>query len=214
MKVFLDTADIAEIRQAAATGLLDGITTNPSLVAKTKRTFADILRDITALVNGPISAEVISTNPAGMVREGHTLARIHSNIVVKLPMTRTAMPVVRQLADEGIPTNVTLVFSVNQAMLAAKAGASYVSPFVGRLDDIGEDGMMLVSDIIHVYHNYGVQTKVLAASIRHPQHVKQALELGADAATMPLAVFEQLFGHPLTDAGLKKFLHDWKNAQP
>lgn len=210
MKIFLDTANIDEIRQAAATGVLDGVTTNPSLVAKTGQPFEDILREIVQLVDGPISAEVIGTTTSEMLREGKALAQIHPNITVKLPMIKAAMPVVRELVTAGTMVNVTLVFSVNQALLAAKAGATFVSPFVGRLDDIGEDGMMLVSDILHVYHTYGFTTKVLAASLRHPQHVKQAAEHGADIATIPLTVFEQLFLHPLTDLGLKKFLNDWK----
>jgi transaldolase len=210
MKIFLDTAAVAEIEQAAVTGLLDGITTNPSLVAKSGRPLTDVLLDIIKLVNGPISAEVLSTDSAGMLAEGKTLAAIHPNITVKLPMIPAALPVVKQLHEAGIMTNVTLVFSVNQALLAAKAGATFVSPFVGRLDDIGEDGMMVVSDILHVYKNYGYNTQVLAASLRHPQHVKQAAELGVDAATLPYSVFVQLFNHPLTTAGLAKFLSDAK----
>lgn len=210
MKIFLDTAEIREIEQAAQTGLLDGITTNPSLVAKSGRALADVITEIAQLVNGPISAEVLGTTAADMLAEGRKLAAIHPNITVKLPMIAAAMPVVKQLNQAGIKTNVTLVFSVNQALLAAKAGATFVSPFVGRLDDIGEDGMMLVSDIVHVYRNYGFTTQVLAASMRHPQHVKQAAELGADVATLPYSVFMQLFNHPLTTAGLEKFLSDAK----
>lgn len=210
MKIFLDTAEIKEIQQAAQTGLLDGITTNPSLVAKSGRALADVIAEIAKLVDGPISAEVLSLNTADMIAEGMKLAAIHPNITVKLPMIASAMPAVKQLHHAGIKTNVTLVFSVNQALLAAKAGATFVSPFVGRLDDIGEDGMMLVSDIVHVYKNYGFKTQVLAASMRHPQHVKQAAEIGADVATLPYSVFMQLFNHPLTAAGLEKFLSDAK----
>lgn len=213
MKLFLDTAIIDEIKKAATTGLLDGVTTNPSLVAKSGRKFEEVLREIVAIVNGPISAEVISTTTQEMLEEGRKLAKIHPNITVKLPMIPQAMPVVRQLTSEGVMVNVTLIFSANQALLAAKAGATFVSPFVGRLDDIQEDGMKVVSDIIHVYRNYGFKTQVLVASVRHPQHVKQALELGADVATMPFSVFQQLFQHPLTDIGLKKFLDDWKKVK-
>lgn len=210
MKIFLDTAEIKEIQQAAQTGLLDGITTNPSLVAKSGRTLADVITEIAQLVDGPISAEVLSTTTTDMIAEGMKLAAIHPNITVKLPMIAAAMPAVKQLNQAGIKTNVTLIFSVNQALLAAKAGATFVSPFVGRLDDIGEDGMMLVSDIVHIYKNYGFKTQVLAASIRHPQHVKQAAEIGADVATLPYSVFMQLFNHPLTATGLEKFLSDAK----
>ncbi|EKD76232.1 MAG: hypothetical protein ACD_43C00184G0005, partial [uncultured bacterium] len=173
MKIFLDTAEISEIQQAASSGLLDGVTTNPSLVAKTGRPLAEVLLDIIAIVDGPISAEVLSTDSAGMLAEGKKLAAIHKNIAVKLPMIPAALPVVKELSQAGIMTNVTLVFSVNQALLAAKAGATFVSPFVGRLDDIGEDGMLLVTDILRVFKNYGFKTQVLAASIRHPQHVKR-----------------------------------------
>lgn len=210
MKLFLDTAIISEIKAAAATGLVDGITTNPSLVAKSGRNFTTTLKQITKLIDGPISAEVISTTSKEMLAEGLILAAIHPNITVKLPMTMAAMPVVRQLHERGIMTNVTLVFSANQALLAAKAGATFVSPFVGRLDDVGQDGMQLVSEILHVFQNYGFETQVLAASIRHPQHVFQAAQLGAHVATVPYTVFQQLSQHPLTDAGLTKFLADWK----
>lgn len=212
MKLFLDTAEISEIREAAKTGLLDGVTTNPSLVAKSGSSFEDVLKEITTVVDGPISAEVISTTTQEMLVESKRLAKIHPNIAVKLPMIPAAMPVVAELKKLGVMTNVTLVFSVNQALLAAKAGATFVSPFVGRLDDAGENGMQVVSNIIKVYRNYNFSTQVLAASIRRPEHVQQAAEIGAHIATLPYKVFEQLFQHDLTDSGLQKFLNDWKNV--
>lgn len=213
MKLFLDTAEIEEIKAGAATGLIDGITTNPTLIAKSGRNFETVIKEITEIVDGPISAEVISTDPETMLKEGMALAKIHPNVTVKLPMIPAAMPVVTALVKEGIMVNVTLVFSVNQALLAAKAGASFVSPFVGRLDDIGQDGMSLVHDILHVFQNYNLPTQVLAASIRHPQHVLAAAQAGAHVATIPYTVFEMLFTHPLTDSGLEKFLADWKTTQ-
>lgn len=212
MKLFLDTAEINEIKQAATTGLVDGITTNPTLVAKSGRKFAEVIAEIATIIDGPISAEVISTTSEEMLEEAHTLAKIHPNVVVKLPMIKEAMPIVRQLTSENIKTNVTLVFSVNQALLAAKAGATYVSPFVGRLDDSGEDGMMIVRNILQIFRNYNLTTQVLAASIRHPEHVIRAATVGAHVATLPYKVFEQLFNHPLTDQGLEKFLEDWKST--
>lgn len=213
MKIFLDTALVSEIKAAAETGLVDGVTTNPTLIAKSGRKFETVIKEIAKIVDGPISAEVISTQPKQMLKEGRALASIHPNVTVKLPMITGAMPVVKQLVSEGIMVNVTLVFSLNQALLAAKAGATFVSPFVGRLDDTGEDGMNLVSNIVHVYQNYGFTTQVLAASIRHPLHVTQAAEVGADIVTLPYTVFEQLFKHPLTDLGLVRFFNDWKQAK-
>lgn len=213
MKLFLDTAEIEEIKAGAATGLIDGITTNPSLIAKSGRDFETVIREITEIIDGPISAEVISTDTDTMLKEGRALAKIHPNVTVKVPMIAAAMPVVSALVKEGIMVNVTLVFSVNQALLAAKAGATFVSPFVGRLDDIGEDGMNLIHDIVHVYQTYHFQTQVLAASIRHPQHILGAAQAGADVATLPYNVFEMLFAHPLTASGLEKFLADWKATQ-
>ncbi|EKD78414.1 MAG: hypothetical protein ACD_41C00349G0018 [uncultured bacterium] len=208
MKLFLDTALIEEIQQAASTGLIDGVTTNPSLVAKSGRRREDVIKEICQLVDGPISAEVLATESAAMLAEAHTLAGIHPNVIIKLPMIAAALPVVTKLAAAGIRTNVTLVFSVSQALLAAKAGATYISPFVGRLDDAGENGMAVVGDIVHVMRQYDFATKVLVASVRHPDHVRQAALLGADVVTLPYAVFQELFQHPLTDAGLKKFLQD------
>lgn len=213
MKLFLDTADVNEIKLAAASGLIDGVTTNPSLVAKAGRPFETVLKEICALVNGPISAEVISVETDQMITEGRKLAKIHPNITVKLPMIAVAMPAVKQLASEGIMTNVTLVFTVNQALLAAKAGATFVSPFVGRLDDIHEPGMDVVRDIVQVFKTYDFSTQVLAASMRHPEHIKQAALAGAQVATLPYTVFQELFNHPLTDAGLKKFLADWSTLK-
>lgn len=213
MKLFLDTAEIEEIKAAATTGLIDGITTNPTLIAKSGRNFETVIKEITEIIDGPISAEVISTDTATMLEEGLALANIHPNVTVKLPMIPAAMPVVTTLAQAGIMVNVTLVFSVSQALLAAKAGATFVSPFVGRLDDIGEDGMNLVHDILHVFQNYNFSTQVLAASIRHPQHVLAAAQAGAHVATIPYSVFQMLFKHPLTDSGLEKFLADWETAQ-
>ncbi len=212
MKFFIDTADIDEIKKAHAMGLVDGVTTNPSLVAKTGRTFVEVLKEILALVDGPVSAEVTATDTEGMLAEGRGYAKLHDNVVVKIPMTLEGMVAVRKLTSEGIRTNVTLCFSATQALLAAKAGASYISPFVGRLDDISEDGMELISQILQIYKNYDFSTQVLVASVRHPIHVLTAARMGADVATMPLSVMEQLAKHPLTDIGLKKFLADWEKV--
>lgn len=209
MKFFLDTANVKEIEQAHAMGLLDGVTTNPTLLAREGRDPVSVLREICAIVDGPVSAEVISTDTAGMLHEAQNLAKLDKKIVVKIPMTRAGMRAVQRLAKEHIRANVTLVFSPTQALLAAKAGASFVSPFVGRLDDRSEDGMALVAQIIQIYNNYGFETEVLVASVRHPIHVVQAAMMGADIATMPYAVFEKLFDHPLTDSGLQQFLADW-----
>jgi transaldolase len=212
MKFFIDTASIDDIKKAHAMGLVDGVTTNPSLVAKTGRSFVEVLKEILALVDGPVSAEVTATDTEGMLTEGRGYAKLHDNVVVKIPMTLEGMVAVRKLTSEGIRTNVTLCFSATQALLAAKAGASYISPFVGRLDDISEDGMELISQILQIYKNYDFSTQVLVASVRHPIHVLTAARMGADVATMPLSVMEQLAKHPLTDIGLKKFLADWEKV--
>ncbi|HUB08192.1 MAG TPA: fructose-6-phosphate aldolase [Myxococcales bacterium] len=212
MKFFIDTADIEEIKKAHAMGMVDGVTTNPSLVAKTGRPFMDVLKDILAVVEGPVNAEVVSVDTEGMLEEGRKLAKIHDNIVVKIPMTLPGMQAVRALTAEGIRTNVTLIFSPNQALLAAKAGASYVSPFVGRLDDISEDGMAMVGQMLEIFGHYDYDTQVLVASVRSPMHVLTAARMGADVATIPFSVIEQLAKHPLTDAGLKKFLADWEKV--
>jgi transaldolase len=212
MKFFIDTADLGEIRKALDLGLCDGVTTNPSLVAKTGRKFDDVLREIVALKPGPISAEVTAVDAPGMLREAEHYARFGEDVVVKIPMTMEGMKAVKTLTARGIKTNVTLCFSPVQALLAAKAGATYISPFVGRLDDVSEDGMAMVEQIIEIYSNYGFKTQVLVASVRHPIHVLQAARLGADVATIPYKVIEQLAQHPLTDKGLKQFLADWEKV--
>ncbi|MSP91562.1 MAG: fructose-6-phosphate aldolase [Myxococcales bacterium] len=209
MKFFVDTAVVDEIRTALSWGILDGVTTNPTLVAKTGRRFEDVKREILALVKGPVSLEVTKMDFAGMMEQAHALAAEGPQVVVKVPLTKEGIQACKALSDEGIRTNVTLCFSANQALLAAKAGATYISPFVGRLDDISEDGMLLIGDILQVYRNYGFQTQVLAASIRHPVHVLQAAKLGAHVCTVPFKVLEQLFNHPLTDRGNEQFLKDW-----
>jgi transaldolase len=209
MKFFLDTANLDEIRDVASTGILDGITTNPTLISREGNAFEDQLLKICAIVDGPISAETVSVDAPGMVTEGRHLAKLHKNIVVKCPMTREGLKATKMLSDEGIRVNVTLVFSAPQAILAAKAGAYFVSPFVGRLDDIGEDGMDLISDIVQIFNNYEFKTEVLVASVRHPIHVVQAGLLGADICTLPAKVFEQMLKHPLTDRGVEQFLKDW-----
>lgn len=213
MKLFLDTAEISEINAGAKTGLIDGITTNPSLLAKSGRSFANVVKDITKIIDGPISLEVLSTTTDKMLKEGRVLAKLHPNIVVKLPMTMAAMPVVKQLRSENIPVNVTLVFSANQALLAAKAGATYVSPFIGRLDDVGENGIELIHEILQVYQNYNITTQVLAASIRHVSHIRESAMAGAQVATLPYSVFEKLAQHPLTTSGLEQFLKDSKKIK-
>ncbi len=212
MKFFLDTADVKELREAAASGLVDGVTTNPSLIAKTGRKLDEVVREIVEIVDGPISVETISTDAAGMIAEGQKFVAIHPNIVVKCPLTPEGLKATKALSGEGHQVNVTLCFSPLQALLAAKAGATYISPFVGRLDDIGHDGMLLVHEIVQVYRNYAFETQVLAASLRHPLHVLQAAKAGADVGTLPYSVFQQLFKHPLTDIGLEKFLSDWKKV--
>ncbi len=214
MKFFIDTANLDEIRKAADLGVLDGVTTNPSLIAKEGDVdFHEHLLKICEIVDGPVNGEVVSLDTEGMLREGHEVAKIHKNMIVKLPMTLDGIRACKALTDEGIRTNVTLVFSAPQALLAAKAGASFVSPFVGRLDDIGQDGMELISEIVDIYSNYDFQTEVLVASVRHPIHLTQAARMGADVATMPYKVIEQLLKHPLTDIGIEKFLKDWESTQ-
>jgi len=212
MKFFIDSAAIAEIKEAASMGIIDGVTTNPSLVAKTGRRFRDVLVEICDVVRGPVSAEVMSTSVDGMMKEARDLAALRPNIVVKIPLLPDGLKAVKLCSEEGIRTNVTLCFSATQALLAAKAGASYISPFVGRLDDVSADGMAVVADIIEIYENYGLDTQVLVASVRHPIHVLEAAKLGAHVATCPLQVLLQLTRHPLTDAGLARFLADWEKV--
>jgi transaldolase len=212
MQIFLDTADVKEIRELSSLGLVDGITTNPSLVAKEGRAFREIVDEIIRIVDGPISLEVVSTDAQAMLAEGRDLAKIHANVVVKIPLIAEGLKAVKQLTLEGIRTNVTLCFSPSQAILAAKAGAAYISPFVGRLDDISHVGMDLVRQIVTIYKNYGYPTKVLAASLRSPLHFVDAAMAGAHVCTMPPAVLRQLLKHPLTDSGLERFLADWKKV--
>jgi transaldolase len=213
MKFFVDTADVAEIRELAATGLLDGVTTNPSLIQKSGRKMLDVIAEICAAVDGPVSAEVTATDHATMLAEGRKLAKIARNVAVKVPLTPDGLKTCRVLADEGTKVNVTLCFSPAQALLAAKARAAFISPFVGRLDDIGQDGMRLIADIVQIYRAYpAFKTEVLVASIRHPIHVIESAKLGADVATLPPAVLRSLFNHPLTDKGLAAFLADWKKT--
>ena len=210
MKFFIDTANIDEIKKAHALGMVDGVTTNPSLIAKENRPFKELLREICELVDGPVNGEVVSLDAEGMVEEGRKLAAFHPSIVVKIPMTTEGLKAVKILNSENIRTNVTLIFSSMQALMAAKAGASYVSPFVGRLDDISQVGMELVSDMMNIYANYGYETEVIVASIRNPIHVVEAALIGADIATIPFKVIDQLAKHPLTDLGMEKFLADWE----
>jgi transaldolase len=212
MKLFLDTADINEIREANSWGILDGVTTNPSLVAKEGRDFREALRDICAEVKGPISAEVVSLQAEEMIAEGRDLAKIADNIVVKVPMIKEGLKAISALSADGININTTLIFSSPQALLAAKAGAAYVSPFIGRLDDIGQDGMQLVREMREIFDNYGFSCEILAASIRHPMHVVEAALAGADVGTVPFKVLDALIKHPLTDLGLQKFLKDWEKV--
>lgn len=213
MKIFLDTANVDEIRRGAELGLVDGVTTNPSLVAKEKRKFKECILEICSLVSGPVSAEVVATDAEGILKEARELASWAPNVVVKVPMIPEGLKAVKRLSAEGIKTNVTLCFSANQALLAAKAGAAYVSPFVGRLDDIGQDGMIVVREILQIFAMYKLPTQVIAASLRHPTHVKQAAFLGAHIATIPYSVFDLLFKHALTDSGLRRFLDDWANVK-
>lgn len=212
MKFFVDTADVSEIRAMAQTGLLDGVTTNPSLIAKSGRKMAEVIAEICALTNGPVSAEVTATDFDTMLAEGRYLRAIAENVCVKVPLTEAGLRTCRVLADEGTKVNVTLCFSAVQALLAAKAGAAFISPFVGRLDDIGQDGMQLIADVVQIYRNYAFSTEVLVASVRHPVHVLTAAKLGAHVATMPPATIRALFKHPLTDRGLEAFLADWQKT--
>lgn len=214
MKFFIDTADLDEIREANDLGVLDGVTTNPSLCAKIGvADFKGHIAKICDIVDGDVSAEVVSTNYEEIMAEARSLAQIADNVVVKVPLIKDGIKAIRSLSDEGIKTNCTLCFSATQALIAAKAGATYISPFIGRLDDISDTGMELIADIVQIYNNYGFETEVLAASIRHPMHVLESARLGADVATMPLKVIEQLLHHPLTDRGLERFLADWDKLQ-
>jgi transaldolase len=213
MKLFVDTGNIKDIEALAAIGIIDGVTTNPSLMAKEGGDYRQHLKRICEIVQGPVSGEVVSTDVAGMLREGHDIARIDPHMVVKVPLTRDGIRACKTLAGEGIPVNVTLVFSAAQALLAAKAGATFVSPFVGRLDDVGANGMDLIREIVEMYDNYEFSTEVLVASCRHPVHIVEAARMGADVCTCPPAVIDQLFNHPLTTIGLEKFLKDWEKAQ-
>lgn len=212
MKIFIDTANVNEIREANSWGVISGVTTNPSLIAKEGRDFKEVVKEITSIVDGPVSAEVISLNHEGMIKEARELSKIHKNIVVKIPMTIEGLKAVNILSKEGIKTNVTLIFSSAQALLAAKAGASYVSPFVGRIDDVGTQGMELIREITQIFNNYDIKTEIIAASIRSPLHVIDAAISGADIATIPYKVLVQMTKHPLTDIGIEKFLDDWKKV--
>jgi transaldolase len=213
MKFFIDTANINEIKEANDMGMVDGVTTNPSLIAKEGRDFEEIIKEICEIVDGPISAEVVSTDTEGMLKEARKLSKIHNNIVVKIPMLVDGLKATRKLSEEGIKTNVTLVFSPLQALMAAKAGATYVSPFIGRLDDISQEGLLLVEQIVEIYSNYAFDTEVIVASIRNPLHVLESALMGADIATIPFNVLSKLAAHPLTDKGLKAFLDDWNRAK-
>jgi transaldolase len=218
MKIFVDTADLDEIKELASWGIIDGVTTNPTLVAKSGRNFNQIIEEIFKIIDGPISLEVVSKNSEGMVKEAKQLIskvkeKYRKNVTIKIPMTSEGLKAVKKLKKEKIKTNVTLVFSANQALLAAKAGASFVSPFIGRLDDIGQEGMQIVEEIMEIYYNYDIETEVIVASIRHPIHVIDAARLGADIATVPPAVIRKMVKHSLTDVGIKKFLDDWEKVE-
>ncbi len=213
MKLFIDTANVDEIRDIAEWGVVDGVTTNPSLIAKEKRDFKEVVTEITGIVDGPISAEVVSLKHDEMVEEAKELAKIHKNIIIKVPMTEEGLIAVKELHAMGIKTNVTLVFTSTQALLAAKAGASYVSPFLGRLDDISTNGLNLIEEIMDIFNNYDYDTEVIAASIRHPMHVVECARLGCDIATVPYKVFKQMLHHPLTDSGIERFLKDWESVK-
>lgn len=213
MKLFIDTANVDEIREIANWGVVDGVTTNPSLIAKEKRDFKEVVTEITGIVDGPISAEVVSLKHDEMVEEAKELAKIHKNIIIKVPMTEEGLIAVKELHAMGIKTNVTLVFTSTQALLAAKAGASYVSPFLGRLDDISTNGLNLIEEIMDIFNNYSYDTEVIAASIRHPMHVVECARLGCDIATVPYKVFKQMLNHPLTDSGIERFLKDWESVK-
>jgi len=212
MKFFIDTADVKEIRDAHDLGLVDGVTTNPSLIAKSGRKFKDVIKEIVTIVDGPISAEVISLDAPGMIKEAKELVKIHKNIVIKVPMTPEGLKATKALSEKGVKVNVTLIFTPMQALLAAKAGAAYVSPFVGRLDDISQDGMGIIEEIRTIFDNYGYMAEIIVASVRNPIHVLNSALIGADIATIPYSVIMQLAKHPLTDAGIKKFLADWESV--
>ncbi|EHX4189352.1 TPA: fructose-6-phosphate aldolase [Listeria monocytogenes] len=213
MRFFIDTANVEEIKKANRMGFIAGVTTNPSLVAKEGRDFNEVIQEITSIVDGPISGEVVSLEADEMIAEGRVIAKIHPNMVVKIPMTGEGLAAVKVLTEEGIKTNVTLVFSATQALLAARAGATYVSPFLGRLDDIGDDGLVLIRDIADIFEIYGIPTEIISASVRHPIHVIECAKAGADIATVPFKVFEQMLKHPLTDSGIDKFLAGWEAAK-
>lgn len=212
MKIFIDTANVDEIREVAGWGILDGVTTNPSLVAKEGRDFNDVLIEITKIVDGPISAEVVSLEADGMIAEAREFAKIHPNVVVKVPMTIEGLKAVNVLSKEGIKVNVTLIFTANQALMAAKAGAAYVSPFLGRLDDLSDEGVLLIDDIVTIFENYFIEAEIIAASIRHPLHARQVAIAGADIATIPFKVLQAMTKHPLTDSGIERFLADWNSV--
>lgn len=213
MKLFIDTANVEEIKEIDQWGVICGVTTNPSLIAKEGRDFKEVVKEITDIVDGPISAEVISLDSKGMVDEARELVKIHPNIVIKIPMTKEGLKAVKTLSDEGVKTNVTLIFSASQALLAARSGATYVSPFVGRLDDIGNEGIYIIEDIVQIFNVHGIETEIIAASIRHPVHVLDAAKAGAHISTIPYKVFEQMLSHPLTDLGIDRFLKDWEGVQ-
>ena len=210
MKFFLDTANVDKIREFAELGMVDGVTTNPTLIAKEGRDFHEVIKEICSIVDGPVSAEVTALDAEGMINEARELSKLADNVVIKIPMTKEGMKAVNVLSKEGIKTNVTLIFSANQALMAAKAGATYVSPFVGRLDDIGQNGMQLIAEIVQIFRNYDIKTEIIVASVRHPMHVIEAAELGADIATIPFAVLDKMFNHPLTDKGIDSFMKDWE----
>lgn len=212
MKIFVDTANVAEIKEAASLGICDGVTTNPTLIAKSGRDFKEVVHEICSLIDGPISAEVVSEDAHGMLKEAEILSKIHKNIVIKLPLTQEGLKACKALTQKGVKTNVTLCFQAGQALLAAKCGATYISPFVGRLDDVSENGMNLIKNIRQIYNNYGFKTQILAASIRHPMHMIDAALAGADVCTAPFKVLAQLYQHPLTEKGLNAFMKDWKEA--
>lgn len=213
MKFFLDTANVDKIKEFNDLGMVDGVTTNPTLIAKEGKDFHEVIKEICSIVDGPVSAEVIALDAEGMVEEARELVKLANNVVVKIPMTKEGLKAVNVLSKEGIQTNVTLIFSANQALMAAKAGATYVSPFVGRLDDNGQNGMDLIAEIVQIFTNYGITTEVIVASVRHPIHVIQSAEMGADVATIPFAVLDKMFNHPLTDKGIESFMKDWEEFQ-
>lgn len=212
MRIFIDSANIEEVREINSMGFLAGVTTNPSLVAKEKRDYPTVIKEICAIVDGPVSAEVIAQDYAGMLKEAESLAAIHPNVVIKVALTEDGLRVIHELCKRGIKTNATLVFSATQALMAARAGASFISPFLGRVDDIGNDGLILLEDIITIFNQFMLETEVIAASIRHPMHVVQSAKIGSHIATVPYNVIKQMIKHPLTDAGIERFLKDWNNA--